>query len=80
MRIYKNEGSFNIFLGGKTVEQVNPFKDLESIVTWNGSCTEKIGSSRRICMDKRVFEKVKELLTARRMPFGISKKSAHCFI
>ena len=46
-RIGKSEGVVNISLEGKSVEQVNSFKYLRSMVTLNGSCMEEIRS--RIC-------------------------------
>ena len=36
MRISKNKGFVNIFLEGKPVDQVNSFKYVRNLVTWNG--------------------------------------------
>lgn len=44
MTIGKNEGIVNTFSEGKTIEQMNLLKYLESKVTWNRSCREEITS------------------------------------
>ena len=44
MRISKNEGFVNISLEGKKVQQVNSFKYLASMVTWNENCVEGISA------------------------------------
>ena len=45
------------------LEQVDSLKYLESIITWNGSCTQVIRS--RIALGKTAFSRVRILLVKR---------------
>ncbi|KAI5735245.1 hypothetical protein M8J77_016135 [Diaphorina citri] len=60
------------------LEQVEQFRYLGGMIYTNGSCTQEIRS--RISMGKTAFLKVKDLLTARRIPLKLKKRFAKCYI
>lgn len=60
------------------MQQVDSFKCLVSLVTWNGSITGDIKS--RISMVKRASEKVKRLLIVESIRIHLRRKLARCYI
>uniref|UniRef100_A0A8D8R6E3 Craniofacial development protein 2 n=1 Tax=Cacopsylla melanoneura TaxID=428564 RepID=A0A8D8R6E3_9HEMI len=78
MKIGKREGRIHLTLEGQELEQVENFRYLGGLIKSNGSCTEEIRS--RIGMGKIAFEKVKDLLTARRTPLKLRKRFAKCYV
>lgn len=60
------------------LEQVEKFRYLGGMILSNGCCTEKNRS--RIFMRKVAYEKVKELLTAKRIPLKSRKDSKKCYV
>jgi hypothetical protein len=78
MKIGKKERRINLTLKGQRLEQVENFRYLEGLIKSNGSCTEEIRS--RIGMGKIAFEKVKDLLTTRRIPLKLRKRFAKCYV
>ncbi|KAL1446126.1 hypothetical protein WDU94_014018 [Cyamophila willieti] len=78
MKIGKTEERIHLTLDGQELEQVEKFRYLGGMILSNGSCTEEIRS--RISMGKAAFEKVKDLLIARRIPLKLRKRFAKCYI
>ncbi|KAI5746408.1 hypothetical protein M8J77_003278 [Diaphorina citri] len=78
MKIGKTERRINLTLEGQRLEQVENFRYLGGLIKSNGSCTEEIRS--RIGMGKIAFEKVKDLLTTRRIPLKLRKRFAKCYV
>ncbi|KAI5742530.1 hypothetical protein M8J77_008273 [Diaphorina citri] len=78
MKIGKTERRINLTLEGQRLEQVESFRYLGGLIKSNGSCTEEIRS--RIGMGKIAFEKVKDLLTTRRIPLKLRKRFVKCYV
>ncbi|KAI5738261.1 hypothetical protein M8J77_004739 [Diaphorina citri] len=78
MKISKNESNINIKLEGQQLEQITSFKYLGAIVNSNGSSTEEIKS--RIGMAKSSYKKVRNLLTARKIPVSLRVRFAKCYV
>lgn len=78
MKIGKSEGRIHLTLEGQELEQVDNFRYLGGLIKSNGGCTEEIRS--RIGMGKIAYEKVKDLLTARRIPLKLRKRFAKCYV
>lgn len=78
MKIGKIEGRIQLTLEGKQLEQVESFRYLGGIFKSNGSCKEEIRS--RIGMGKIAFEKVKDILTAKKIPLKLRKRFAKCYV
>ncbi|KAI5751137.1 hypothetical protein M8J77_004668 [Diaphorina citri] len=78
MKISKNESNINIKLEGQQLEQITSFKYLGAIVNSNGSSTEEIKS--RTGMAKSSYKKVRNLLTARKIPVSLRVRFAKCYV
>ena len=68
----------NIEIEGKILEQVKRFTYLGQLITEDGRSEEEI--KRRIGMAKTVFERMKKLLTNRKISYQLKLRLTKCFI